>query len=185
MHVTLFEKLGVARSEVQVMNLRRWFAWRQWPWLPVPIRRWQKQYQEDAIYQMLAPRVFAAQAAGVGITESHASSEITQLDVLEWIPKQFVASPNSSGQSTDVVKILIAHCTEQQFASVEAGVPLHLPSTALVVHWFGARSSWYWEGHDAVQQALPERHDGLYIAVNNVGVAFAAASPFDARHTTP
>ena len=157
------------------MNLCRWFAWRRWPWLPTPIRRWQRQYQEDAIYQMVAPSVLAAQAVGIGIVEVWASPETTPSDVLAWIEQQFVSSPDPVGRAADVVKIFIAHCTDQESTSSEAGVPLHLPASALVVHWLGARATWYWQGRDAVQQALPERHNGLYMAVNNVGEAFAAA----------
>lgn len=157
------------------MSIMSWLAWRRWPWLPLAMKQWQNQHRDRDLYRLLAPTILEAQAAGVGISDVWATPDTSANEILEWIAEQIAANPRPTARTADHFKILLAHCTETEYNTVQAGGNLHIAADRVLATWKGHRSTWFWDGYDTIAQAIPARHTGLYLAVNAVGAAIDAA----------
>jgi hypothetical protein len=160
---------------VTAMQLLNWLAWLRWPWSPNWFQSWQRRQQRAELERTLMPAVLAAQADGVGISQAWAEPGTLTDEIMQWCDAEIRAAPGSGAASADLVRIMVAHCTIEEWQAAEAGLSVQLPSERHVISWSGLRTQWWQDGRAAIAAAVPDDHDGLFVAVNTVGAAFQAA----------
>jgi hypothetical protein len=136
-----------------LLDQRPWWTSWLYPW-----------YRDRYIRRCVIPQLLAAQAAGTGIFEAWVEPGTSQAEVGHWL-KACIATAKATQDDYGMIRVLVAHCTEQEWEAGGADF-----TQRLVLYWDGIARQWWSIGYPLALRATAAEHSGLYIALNITGM---------------
>ncbi len=141
------------------MSFTLWLCTHPLTWAPQWVQAWRQRHIARVGEARIIPRLLAAQAQGVGITDGWVEPGTPRQEILTWFDEQLAATPRVP---LDVFRMVVARCAPEEQGH-------GLSSDAVIVNWQGMRAAWWSEGRDQVAAAIADHHNGLYLVASGAG----------------